>query len=73
MGLYNRIPFRIAHIEDHPIPEYAGVINQDVKAAELVKGTFNDMGRALRCCNGILVGYRCATRLLYFRHHQIGD
>ena len=31
----DRVPLRLAHVEDHPVAQDAGVVHQDVEAAEL--------------------------------------
>ena len=60
----DRVPRLLVHVEDHPVAQDAGVVDQDVGLAEGVERALEDALRALVIGHALAVRDRVAAHLL---------
>jgi len=65
---HHLIPLLLAHVEDHPVAEDAGVVHEDIDAAELIDGGLDDVLAAVHRGDRVVVG----DGFVAFRH-DLGD
>ena len=68
---YYGVPFLRAHVENHPVSEDAGIVDQDIKSAKGVNGGLDDVLTAFSSSYGIIVGDRFTTCILNLIHHEV--
>ena len=69
----NRIPVRFFHLEDGAISQNAGVVNQDIHAAEGVDSGLDQTFAAGDIGHRVGIGYGFAARRLNLGYNVIGD
>ena len=68
----HRVPVLLAHVEDHPVAQDAGVVDDDVELAEGVEGALDDALGALEVGDALAVGDGLAAHLLDLVDHLLG-
>ena len=61
MDFEDQIPVGILHVLEADVPENAGIVNEDIDAAEVVNGSLDDLFAVL---DAIVVCYRVPAVLL---------
>ena len=72
MDVEDRVPLVLRHVEDHPVAQDAGVVDQDVELAERVDGGFDDAFGAVEVGHALEVRDRFAAEGLDFVHDPLG-
>ena len=57
----DRVPLLLGHVDEHPVAQDAGVVDQDVEVAEGLDGGVDETLAALPVGNVVGVGHRLAA------------
>jgi len=68
----DRVPLVLGHVDQHPVPEDAGVVHQDVEGAEGIHGVLNHPFGAVPAGHVLGVGDRLAARVQDLPHDLVG-
>src|SRR6058998_3307920 len=69
----DRVPLLLAHVEDHPVAQDAGVVHQDVDRAELLDRRLDDALGGREVGDAVGVGDRPPAAGADRLHHFVGD
>ena len=68
MDVEDRVPLVFRHVEDHPVAQDAGIVDQDVQLAERGDGGFDDALGAVEVGHALEVRHRFAAEGFDFVH-----
>src|SRR5947209_11968279 len=71
MNPYNRIPLLLGHIDEHAVPQNAGIIYEDIKSAELFDRRVNKILSSMPIRYVVVIRHSRPPGRLNLRDHRL--